>query len=132
MADQHDLQPNCLVRPRLGMHLGDQRASGIEDEQVAILGSSRHRLRHPMCRKDHGCTGFWDLVQLLHKYGAFRLERFDHVAIVHDLVADVDRGAEPLESQFHDLYGPIDAGAEAARRGQEDGQRGALAGRGWG
>ena len=121
-----------MVRARLGVHLGDQRAGGVEVEQVARLGGSRHRLRHPMCRKDHGCTGFWDLVQLLHKNGAFGLQVLDHVAVVDDLVAHIDGGAEPLQRQLDDLDGAVDTGTEAARRGQEDLQRrtGTLGGRG--
>ena len=74
VADQHDLQALGMVRPRLGVHLGDQRAGRIEVVQAARLGSRRHGLRHAMCRKDHGCTGFGNLVQLLHKYGAFGLQ----------------------------------------------------------
>jgi hypothetical protein len=34
------------------------------------------------------------------------------VTIVHDLVADVDRGAELFQRTFDDLDGAIDAGTE--------------------
>jgi hypothetical protein len=79
-----------------------------------------------MCRKDHWRSGFWNFVQLLHKYGAFGLQGFDDVAIVDDLMAHVDRGAEALERQLDNLYGAVHAGAEATRCGQENGKWRAL------
>ena len=116
-----------MVRARLAMDLGDQRARRIEKEQAAVLGGGWHRLRHAMCRKDHWRTVFWNLVELLHKYGAFGPQGFDHVPVVDDLVPDVDGGTEPLERQLNDLDGAIDAGTEAARRGQQDSERRARA-----
>jgi hypothetical protein len=38
----------------------------------------------------------------------------DHVLVVHDLVAHVDRRAVQLERALHDLDRTLDAGAEAA------------------
>src|SRR5262249_20654235 len=40
--------------------------------------------------------------------------------VVNDLVIDVNRGAEEFESSFQALDGHVDAGAEAARIGQDD------------
>ena len=76
-----------------------------------------HRLGHAMCRKDHRRVGFGDLVQLLHKNGAFCLEGFDHVTVVDDLVAHIDGRPVLLQRQLDDLDGAVDAGAEAARGG---------------
>ena len=127
MADQDDLQPVLVMGAGLDMHLGDQRTGGIEVEHVAGLGRGRHGLGHAMCRKDHGGVGFGDLVQLLHKNGAFRLQGLDHVAVVDDLVAHVDGRPELLQRQLDDLDGAVDAGAEAARSGQQDRERGTWA-----
>jgi hypothetical protein len=49
------------------------------------------------------------------------------VAVVDDLVANVDGGAVPLQGQFHDFDGAIDAGTEAARCRQQNSE-----GRSWG
>jgi hypothetical protein len=38
----------------------------------------------------------------------------NHVAIVHDLVMDIDRPAVCLKSQFDDVYGSHDTGTEAS------------------
>ena len=43
----------------------------------------------------------------------------DDVAVVHDLVADIDRRAVFLERALDDLDRPLDAGAEASRLGQD-------------
>ena len=45
---------------------------------------------------------------------------FHHVAVVHDLVAHVDRRAERLQRALDDLDGAVDAGAETAGIGQQD------------
>jgi len=42
------------------------------------------------------------------------------VPVVHDLVPHVHRGPETRERGLDDLDGAIDAGAEAARVGQQD------------
>ena len=121
MADQDDLEPVLVVRARLDMHLGDERTGGIEVEHAArALAAAGTDLRHAMCRKDHGGVGFGDFVELLHKNGAFAFECLDDVAIVHDLVAHVDRRSELLQRQLDDLDGAVDAGAEAARGRQQD------------
>ena len=77
----------------------------------------------PCAEKITGASRFRDLVELLHKNGAFRLESVDDVAIVDDLVAHIDGRSELLQRQFDDLDGAVDAGTEAARCRQQDGQR---------
>ena len=74
--------------------------------------------------EDHRLLGVRDLVELLDEDRALRLEVLDDVAVVDDLVADIDRRPEPLERQLHDLDGAIDAGAEAARRAEQDARGG--------
>jgi hypothetical protein len=65
-----------------------------------------------MCRKDHGAV-VGAVVQFLDEDRAHRLQAFDDMAIVDDLVAHIDRRAILLERAFDDLDGPVDAGAEA-------------------
>jgi hypothetical protein len=60
--------------------------------------------------------------ELLHEDRALGLEAVDHEAVVDDLVADVDRGAPLLQRHLDDLDRPVDAGAEAARGGEVEGQ----------
>ena len=61
-----------------------------------------------------------DLVELFDEDRALAPEVVDDVFVVDDFVAHVDRRAVLLERPFDDLDGPLDAGAEAARRGEQD------------
>jgi hypothetical protein len=124
VADQNDLQAGLLMGAGLHMHLGDERAGGIEVEHVAGPGRRRHGLRHPVCRKDHGRLRFGDFVQLLHKNGAFGSQGLHHVPVVDDLMANVDRSAILLERQLDNLDGAIDTGTKTARGGYQDFERG--------
>ncbi len=51
-------------------------------------------------------------------------QAIDDVAVMDDLVADIDGGAVAFQRLFDDLDGAVDAGAEAARRGEIDFERG--------
>src|SRR6185437_16473959 len=48
-----------------------------------------------------------------------RLERADHVAVVNDLLADVDRRAIKLERPLDGLHRPVDAGAVTTGLGEQ-------------
>jgi len=65
---------------------------------------------------DGGAGGH--LVQLLDEHRALRAQVLDHVLVVHDLVAHVDRRTAQLERALDDLDRALDAGAEAARAGK--------------
>ena len=123
VADQHDLAPLAVEDLGLAVDLGDQRAGGVEVEEVPRPRRLRHRLGTPCAEKITGCVGVRDLVELLDEDRALRLQALDDVAVVDDLVAHIDRRAEPLERQLDDLDGAVDAGAEAARRAQQDVER---------
>ncbi len=115
VADQEDLQALLVVAGGLDVHFGHQRTGGIENEQIAGLGGRRDGLGDPMCRKDHGLAGLWDILQLLHKNGAFGLQGFHDESVVHDLMAHVDGGPVFGQRQLDDLDGTLDARAESAR-----------------
>src|SRR3546814_10256256 len=78
-----------------------------------------HRLRDAVGAEDHGGV-VGDFVQLLDEDRAALLEVVDHVAVVHDFVAHVDRRAERLDRTLDDLDRAVDAGAEAAGIGEDD------------
>ena len=66
---------------------------------------------------DGGALGH--LVELLDEDRAPRLEVGDDVLVVHDLLADVDRGAVEVQRLLDGDHRPVDAGAVAARCGQQ-------------
>ncbi len=132
MADQNDLPALHVMPLSLYVHFGDEGACGVEVEQLARPGRGGYRLRHPVGRKDHRGVGIWNLVELLHKNGAFCSQGVHNVTVVDDLVAYIDGRPVFLECQLDDLDGAIHTSTEAAWGGQQDCERraGALAGSG--
>ena len=98
----------------LGVDLGDQRAGRVEHRQAARLRFVDHRLGDAV-GAEHRHRAVGNFIQLLDEDGALALELLDHMAVVDDLVADIDGRAEFLERPLDDLDRPDDAGAEAAR-----------------
>ena len=126
MADQDDVAAAGEVVLGLPVHLADQRAGGVEVEQLAARGLLRHRLRHAMGGEHHRRI-VRDLVEFLDEDRALLLQAFDHEAVVHDLVADVDRRAVAADGLLDDLDRAVDPGAEATRPGEQDVEAGLLA-----
>src|SRR5260370_26743529 len=89
---------------------------------MAGWGPGGHRLGHAMRREPHE-RAFRHRRQILDKDRAAALEPLDDEAIMHDLVADIDRRTEAIDGPLDDLDGALDPRAEAARTGQENGQR---------
>ena len=119
MADQHDLPPLPGVAAALVVHLGDQGAGGIDHRQPALGRQGFDALRHPVGR-EHGHGARRHVVQLIDEDGAAGAQVFHDIAVVHDLVTDVDRRAILLECALDDFDGPFDPGAKTPRLGQDD------------
>ena len=117
VPDQHHLVARFAMPCDLQMHLGDQGAGGIEHGQVTLPGLLAHLLRHAVGAEDHGAS-IRDLGQFVDEYGAAVAQTLYHEAIVHDLVAHVDRCPEGVECAFHDLDGPVDTGTETTGVGE--------------
>ena len=119
VADQHDLVPAPVMNIGLAMHLGHQRTSGVEYEQIAPRRFLGHRARHAMGREDDRRTGIRHLIEFLDENGALGAQAIDHVAVVHDLVAHIDRRPVNRQRALHRFDGAHHPGAEAARRAQQ-------------
>ena len=114
MADQDQRAALGHVALALIVDLGDQRAGGVEHRQAAGGGFFLDAAGHAMGAEDgHGARRH--LAQILDENRAFGLQALDHVFVVHDLVADIDRRAVFLQRPLDDLDGAHDAGAKAAR-----------------
>ena len=85
----------------------------------ATLAVLEDRRRDPV-RREHADRALRHLVLVVDEHGAEPFEAAHDVVVVDDVVADVDRGAVLLEQPLDDLDRPVDAGAERARRGEED------------
>ena len=75
----------------------------------------------PWAEKITGRSG-GHFVKFLDEDRAPGAQAVDDEVVVHDLVAHIDRRAPFLQRHLDDLDGPVDAGAEAARRGKIKGQ----------
>ena len=107
------------VAAALIVHLGDQRTGRVDGRERARLRFVLDVSRHAMGAEDrHGARRH--VLQCLDETRALRLERFDDVAIVDDLVAHVDRRAMLGQRPLDDIDRPNDAGAKPARLGEND------------
>ena len=120
MADQDERAPLRDVALALVVDLGDQRTGGIEHRKPALGGLLLDAARHAMGAEDRDGVRPVFPTSALDEARAFRLQALDHVLVVDDLVADIDRRSVFLKRAIDDLDGPHHAGAEAARLGQHD------------
>ena len=91
---------SIVCRPRVG-------GVGVDGGRHAVGG-------------EHGDRALGDrVVELLDEHGAAGAQLLDHVLVVDDLLAHVDGRAVQLERALDGLHGAVDAGAVAARRGEE-------------
>ena len=63
------------------------------------------------------------LVELIDEDRPPLFQPLDHIAVVDDLMADIDRRSIARQRLLDDLDRAIDAGAESAGRGQQDMER---------
>ena len=119
VADHHDLAAVLAHLRDLDVHLRHQRARRVEDGKAAARRLAAHGFRDAMCAEDDGRT-VRNLVQRLDEHRSLALQVVDDVAVVDDLVANVDGGAKLRERELDDCDRPVDAGAEAARIGKQN------------
>ena len=120
MADQHDLAPALVMDLRLAMDFRHQRAGGIDGKKVASSGFCRDRFRHAVRGEDHRRSALGNLVELLHEHRALALETFNHIAVMHDLVAYIDRLAIDGQRPLDGVDRPNHARTEAPWRAKHD------------
>ena len=118
VADQQDVV--VVAREALGLvvHLGDQRACGVDHLKPALGGRLVHGRRHTV-GGEHDDRALGHLVGFLDEHRAGLREGVDDVAVVHDLVPDVHRRPVLFQRTLDGLDGAVDAGAVAARFGEQ-------------
>ena len=119
VADEHDRVALGGELLRLDVHLGHERAGGVDRAQRARLGVAVHAGSDAV-RREHDGLALRDLGLLIDEHGAARAQLLDHVLVVHDLLAHVDGRPVQLERALDGLHGAVDAGAVAARRRQQE------------
>ena len=119
VADEDDRVAVSGELARLDVDLGDEGAGRVDRPELARLGVLVHRGRDPVRGEDdHRALG--DLGLLVDEDRSALGQLLDHVLVVDDLLADVDRRTVDLERMLDGLDGAVDAGAVAARRCQQD------------
>ena len=121
MADQDQRAPARDVVPPLIVDLGDKRAGRIERGQAAIARLIDHRARHAV-GAENGDRAVRNLAELLDEMRALGDQAVDDMAVVHDLMAHIDRRPVLLQGQLDNIDGAHHARTETARLGQDDPQ----------
>ena len=119
VADQDDVVALSREPLGLGVHFGNKRAGGIDGLQstVGCLGVD---LGGDAVGREHHRRALRNLLDLIHEDRTPLLQRLDHVLVVDDLLADVDRGAVEGECLLDRHHGAIHSGAVATGGGQQD------------
>ena len=119
MANQNHTAPSQGVALHLLVHLGHQRAGGVQLTQPQRLGFVRHAARHTMGAEDDPGFGGQPR-QIVDEDRALLAQAVHHVAVVHDLVAHVDRRSKLFQSPLHHEHGALNARTKATRIGDHD------------
>src|SRR2546430_1633784 len=96
------------------MNLGDQRASGVNDSQLAGFGFVAHRWRHAMGAENQHCA-VRNLFNGFDKDRAAAAQLLDHVSVMHDFMVNIHWRTIGFEGQLDDIHRAHHAGAKAAR-----------------
>src|SRR5450830_1687279 len=119
VADQDAFTAIAAVARDFDMHLGDQRAGGIEYFQAAACRFGTYRLGYAMGTEDYDDV-VRHLIEFFDKDGAASAQVFDHEFVVDDFMAHVDRRPEDFQGAVDDFDRPVHAGAEATGVGEFD------------
>ena len=118
MADQQDVArlgaAAGIVALGLAVHLGHQRTGGVEVREAPAPASAGTDFGTPWAENTTGAS-LRHLGEVLDEDRPLALQLLDHVAVVHDLVTHVDRGAVAPQRLLDHPDRAVDAGAEAAR-----------------
>ena len=131
MADKHERVALPGELDGLDVHLGDERAGGVNDAELALFGLLPDGGRDAMGAIDNAAA-LGDFIDILDEDGAFFSQFVDHKPVVNDLLAHIDRRAEGLERDADNVNGADYARAESAGFEQENFALGGIASRGIG
>ena len=113
VADQDDRVAVGGEPHGLRVHLRDQRAGGVDHAKAALRAVAVHVGRDAV-RGEHDDAAAGHVELAVDEHGAAVGQVAHDVAVVHDLLAHVDRRAEVVERALDRIDRPVDAGAVAA------------------
>jgi hypothetical protein len=100
------------------VHLGYERARGVDRREAKLVRLAAHRRRDAVGR-EHDRRSLGNLPERLDEDRAARPQVLDDVRVVDDLLADEDRPPVERECALDRLDRPFDARAVAPRRREE-------------
>ncbi len=101
------------------MDLGDQRAGGVDDLQIALLGLLAHRRRNAVRAEDHA-RALGNFAQFFDKNRAGLPQFVHHVPVVDDLFTNIYRRAIKIENDLDHIDRPHHSGAKTTRAQEDD------------
>ncbi len=119
MADKHQRVSLLGELDGFDVNLGDQRTSGVNHLELALLGAVAYGRRDAVRAVDHTHPGR-HLVDIVDEDRALFRQLIYNEAVMDDFFANVDGRAEGFERNLHDVNGANNARAEAARLEQKD------------
>ena len=119
LTDEQDMPPDLDQALRLAVDLTDQWAGGVEIIEPSRLRRGRHYLGHAVGAEHHR-PAVGHFVELVDEHRAHAAKPVDDELVVDDLVPDIDRRTVQLDRLFDDRDCPVNSGAKAARRGNQD------------
>ena len=120
VADQHDRVAAPRVAPRLRVHLRHERARRVDRRRGRARPPPSRTAGATPCAEKTTVAPSGTSSTRVDEDRAALLELAHDVRVVDDLLADVDGLPVERERPLDRLDRPLDAGAIAARRGQED------------
>ena len=117
VADHDELIALAMKLGDFDMHFGDQRAGRIENMEPARNCLVTDSLADPM-GTEHQCCASRNFGEVLDEDRAARFQVVDHIGVVDDLMAYVDRCAKFCQSPLDNLDRAVDAGTKPAGLGQ--------------
>lgn len=130
VADEEDVETLLVKTLDLIVHLGHQRAGGVNGLQVLgcclLLDGGADTVGG-----EHHVGTLGSLGGLIDEDNTLVGEGVHHITVVHNLLAHIDRGTVFLECTFHGFHRAVNTGAVAAWGGKQDLLTGFRAGAGY-
>ena len=114
MADEENVAARCGVTADLAVHLQDQRTGGVDGVQRPPPRLAMDGLGDAVGGENHWAVRL-DRVKLVDKDRAHGGKAFDHMGVVNNLVAHINRRAVQGEGLLDGADGALHAGAKSAR-----------------
>ena len=111
VADQYHVAPRASITNDFHVNLGHQRTGRIEHGKAALFRFFLDRARYAMRAENHG-RAIRHFGEFFNEHRAHVLQPVNDKAVMHDLVAHIDRRTELDDRLLDDLDRPIDAGTE--------------------